>query len=52
MGFIHVLQPHDGMRHMFMNNSKYLRGSIIFILILLIVYLGVMAPREFIYFQF
>lgn len=52
MGFIHALQPHDGMRHMLMDTSKYLRGLIIFILILLIVYLGVLAPRAFIYFQF
>ncbi len=52
MGFIHDLQPHIGMRHMLMDTSKYLRGLIIFILILFIVYLGVLAPREFIYFQF
>ena len=52
LGFIHYIQPHDGMRHMFREKSTYIRWVIIFILLMCILYLGVLTPRAFIYFRF
>ena len=52
MGFIHYLQPHEGMRQFLMDKPIYIRWSILFILVMLIVYIGELTPKTFIYFRF
>lgn len=50
--YVHHIQPHDGIRHMFRERSPYIRLFLCYFLIMFILFAGELVPRTFIYFQF
>lgn len=52
MEIVHLLQRHQGIRHMLSEKPIWLRWSIYYIMIIAIIFLGEFNNKQFIYFQF
>lgn len=52
MEFVHIIQRHQGIRHMLSEKPLWLRWSIYYAMILAIIFLGEFNNKQFIYFQF
>jgi alginate O-acetyltransferase complex protein AlgI len=50
--FVHLILPHDNMRHVLGSKSRIIQWAFCYILILMILFTGDYNPQNFIYFQF